>query len=105
MRIAGAGSAFPPYYYPQAVLLAALREYWKGRLENPRMLDQFFAHSGVDGRHLVLPLERYYALKNFGEFNQVWIDAAQELGERAIRCAMARAELQLSKIGALFFVS
>jgi alkylresorcinol/alkylpyrone synthase len=105
MRIAGAGSAFPKYYYPQAVLLAALREYWKGRIENPRMLDQLFAHAGVEGRHLVLPLERYYGLQTFGEFNRVWIEAAQELGEGAIRCAMARAGLELSRIGALFFVS
>jgi len=87
------------------VLLAALREYWRGQIENPRMLDQLHAHAGVDGRHLVLPLERYYDLKNFGEFNRVWIDAAQELGERAIRCAMSRAGLELSQIGALFFVS
>jgi len=105
MRIAGAGSAFPKHYYPQAVLLAALREYWRGQIENPRMLDQLHAHAGVDGRHLVLPLERYYDLKNFGEFNRIWIDAAQELGERAIRCAMSRAGLELSQIGALFFVS
>ena len=69
------------------------------------MLDQLHAHAGVDGRHLVLPLERYYDLKNFGEFNRVWIDAAQELGERALRCAMSRAGLELSQIGALFFVS
>ena len=40
MRIAGAGSAFPQHYYSQAVLLAALREYWRGKIENPRMLDQ-----------------------------------------------------------------
>jgi alkylresorcinol/alkylpyrone synthase len=105
MRIAGAASAFPKHYYPQAVLLAALREYWRGQIENPRMLDQLHAHAGVDGRHLVLPLERYYDLKNFGEFNRVWIEAAQELGERAIRCAMTRAGLDLQQIGALFFVS
>ena len=105
MRIAGAGSAFPKHYYPQAVLLAALREYWRGQIENPRMLDQLHAHAGVDGRYLVLPLERYYDLKNFGEFNRVWIEAAQELGEHAIRCAMSRAGLELSQIGALFFVS
>jgi alkylresorcinol/alkylpyrone synthase len=91
--------------HPQAVLLAALREYWKGQIENPRMLDQLHAHAGVDGRHLVLPIERYYGLKNFGEFNRVWIEAAQELGEHAIRCAMSRAGLDLSQISALFFVS
>jgi alkylresorcinol/alkylpyrone synthase len=105
MRISGAASAFPKHYYPQAVLLAALREYWRGQIENPRMLDQLHAHAGVDGRYLVLPLERYYDLKTFGEFNHIWIEAAQELGERAIRCAMSRAGLDLSQIGALFFVS
>ena len=69
------------------------------------MLDQLHAHAGVDGRHLVLPIERYYDLNNFGEFNRIWIEAAQELGERAIGCAMTRAGLELSQIGALFFVS
>src|SRR6266478_4459067 len=105
MRIAGAGSAFPRHYYPQAVLLAALRTYWEGQIENPRILDQLHTHAGVDGRHLVLPMERYYGLKNFGEFNRVWIEAAQELGEQAICRAMTRAGLELSQIGALFFVS
>jgi alkylresorcinol/alkylpyrone synthase len=105
MRIAGAASAFPQHYYSQAVLLAALRTYWEGQIQNPRMLDQLHAHAGVDGRHLTLPLERYYGLKTFGEFNRIWIEAAQELGEQAIRRAMAQAGLELSRIGALFFVS
>ena len=105
MRIAGAGSAFPRHYYPQAVLLAALRTYWDGRIENPRILDQLHAHAGVDGRHLVMPLERYYGIKNFGEFNRVYIEAAVELGEQAICRAMTRAGLELSRIGALFFVT
>ena len=105
MKIAGAASAFPRHYYPQAVLLAALREYWKGSLSNPRMLDQLHAHAGVDGRHLVLPLESYYDLTTFGEANAVFIEAAQELGEQAITCALARARIDKSRIGAFYFVS
>ena len=105
MRIVGVASAFPQHYYPQTILLAALKEYWKGRVDNPRMLDQLHAHAGVDGRHLVLPLERYYDLTRFGESNQVFIDAAQELGEQAIRGALARAGVLPEQIGALFFVS
>jgi len=105
MKIAGAASAFPRHYYPQAVLLAALREYWKDSLPNPRMLDQLHAHAGVDGRYLVLPLERYYDLTTFGKANAVFIEAAQELGEQAISCALARAKVDKSRIGALFFVS
>jgi alkylresorcinol/alkylpyrone synthase len=105
MRIAGAASAFPQHHYPQAVVLAALRTHWEGQIPNPRMLDQLHAHAGVDGRHLAMPLDRYFELNTFGEFNRVWIEAAQELGEQAIRRAMAQAGLELSQIGALFFVT
>jgi alkylresorcinol/alkylpyrone synthase len=105
MKIASAASAFPKHYYPQAVLLAALRDYWKESLNNPRILDQLHAHAGVEGRHLVMPLERYYGLESFGQANRVWIEASLELGEVAICRAMARAGLDLSEIGALFFVS
>jgi alkylresorcinol/alkylpyrone synthase len=105
MKIASAASAFPKHYYPQAVLLAALRDYWKESLNNPRILDQLHAHAGVEGRHLVMPLERYYGLESFGQANRVWIEASLELGEVAICRAMARAGLDLAEIGALFFVS
>jgi len=105
MKIVGAGSAFPRNYYPQEVLLAALREYWKDSLPNPRILDQLHAHAGVDGRHLVLPIECYYDLNTFGQTNRVWIEAAQELGEQAICRALAPTGLEPEQIGALFFVS
>ena len=105
MKIAGAASAFPRHYYTQAVLLTALKQYWKDQLPNPRMLDQFFAHSSVDGRHLAFPLERYYDLDTFGKSNGAFIEAAVDLGERAICGALARAGFDRSRIGALFFVS
>jgi alkylresorcinol/alkylpyrone synthase len=105
MRIASAASAFPKHYYPQGILLAALREYWKDSLENPRILDQLYAHAGVDGRHLALPLECYYELDSFGKSNRAFIDTAQELGEQAISCALERAGLDTSDLGAIFFVS
>jgi alkylresorcinol/alkylpyrone synthase len=105
MNIASAASAFPELYYSQDAVLDALKQFWAGRLEEPRLLDRLHAHVGVDGRHLVLPLEAYPALSKWGDANDIWIDAAQELGEKAIRCALARAGMQTSDIGALFFVS
>jgi alkylresorcinol/alkylpyrone synthase len=87
------------------VLLAALREYWKDSLPNPRVLDQLHAHARVDGRHTVLPLECYYDLTTWGKANNVWIEAAQELGEQAICRALAPTGLKPDQIGALFFVS
>lgn len=105
MKIASAASAFPRHYYPQAMLLLALKEYWKDQLPNPRMLDQFFAHAGVDGRHLAFPIARYYELDTFGKSNGAFIEAALDLGEQAICRALVRAGFDRSRIGAIFFVS
>ncbi len=105
MKITATASAFPAHYYPQALLLEAFKAYWGSRLENPRMLDRLWAHARVDGRHLVLPLDAYLGIDTWGKANDIWIEAAQELGSTAIRCALARAGVAAADIGAMFFVS
>jgi alkylresorcinol/alkylpyrone synthase len=105
MRIVSAASAFPKNYYSQDVLLQALQGYWKGRLENPQMLDRLHARTRVDGRHLALPLEEYYHLGTWGDFNRAWFRAAEELGSQALCRSLANAGLDRSQIGALLFVS
>lgn len=105
MRIAGVASALPPHYYPQEVILSALSAYWSNKLENPQLLTRLHARTGVGGRYFVLPLERYYDVTTWGQANDIWVEAAQDLGEKAIRCALERAGLDAKDIGALFFVS
>jgi len=39
------------------------------------MLDQLHAHAASTGGILVAAIEATTACKNFGEFNQVWIEA------------------------------
>ena len=63
MKIVSAATAFPAHYYSQEVLLAALTQYWDGKLEDPRILARLHTRAGVDGRHLALPLLEYYDLK------------------------------------------
>ena len=61
MRIAGVASAFPPNYYPQAEIAAALKRHWAEELDKPEVIDRMLARVGVDGRHLALahrPLRR-----------------------------------------------
>src|SRR5262245_41241955 len=105
MKIVSAASAFPKHYYRQDVLLAGFKSVWGPQLENPKMLDQLHAAARVDGRHTALPMEAYYNLTDWGKANDFWIEAAQDLGEQAIRCALARAGLEAGDVGALFFVS
>jgi alkylresorcinol/alkylpyrone synthase len=105
VNIASAASAFPPHYYPQDVLLRELKNYWGPSLPNPRLLERLYANVAVDGRYLTMPTEKYYDLKTWGEANNIWIETAQDLGQKAIGCALARAGLAPADLGALFFVS
>ncbi|HKF01096.1 MAG TPA: 3-oxoacyl-[acyl-carrier-protein] synthase III C-terminal domain-containing protein [Candidatus Sulfotelmatobacter sp.] len=105
MQIASAASAFPKHYYSQKFLLEQLQEYWGDRLRNPQTLARLHRNVAVEGRHLALPYEQYYDLKNWGCANDAWIQAAQELGEQALCRALHNAGLEASNLGALFFTS
>jgi alkylresorcinol/alkylpyrone synthase len=105
MRIVSAASAFPKYYYPQDLLLAALRTYWADELSRPETLDRLHSRACVDGRFLAYPMDEYYQMNTFGDFNRAWVKAAEELGSQALCRALTHAGLAPQDIGALFFVS
>jgi alkylresorcinol/alkylpyrone synthase len=105
MRIAAVGAAFPPHFYDQETLLAALRAHWQQRYFNLDRLEQLHRNVLVGGRYLALPIEQYAALDGFGETNSAWIRVATELGQAALGDALTRAGLAAGDVGALFFVS
>ena len=105
MRIRSVGTAFPPHYYDQDALLAAMQRLWARRQNGGSRLERFHRKVLVGGRHLALPLEEYEKLGSWGQANDAWIRVAQEVGEAAVREALARAELAVEDVDALFFVS
>ncbi|WP_288800018.1 type III polyketide synthase [uncultured Arsenicicoccus sp.] len=84
----------PTHTYPQHEITDAVAEF-TGAASGPRrrMLDQVHANAGVRTRHLAMPLERYARLADFGEANDVFIEAAVELGCQAVEAALADAGL------------
>lgn len=104
MRISSAVSAVPQHYYPQKTLVEAFRKHWGTRLDRFQVLERLHSATQVDGRYLALPLERY-PLRNWGEANNCWIEAAVDLGEQVISRAMQQAGVGPKDIGAMFFVS
>jgi alkylresorcinol/alkylpyrone synthase len=104
MKISSAASALPPHYYPQKELVAAFRKHWGGRLDRFSILEKLHAATQVDGRYLALPLERY-PLRDWGEANNCWIEAAVELGQQAIAAALQQAAVDPKDLGAFFSVS
>ena len=105
MKIAGAGSAFPSYVYDQQAIVAALKDYWGARLPRPELLERLHAHTGVERRHLVLPVDTYASIDTWGKANDLWIEHAEELGQQAICRAITPLGLQPSDINALFVAS
>ncbi|HWF46978.1 MAG TPA: 3-oxoacyl-[acyl-carrier-protein] synthase III C-terminal domain-containing protein, partial [Bryobacteraceae bacterium] len=80
------------------------RKHWGPRLDRFDLLEKLHAATQVDGRYLVLDLEQY-PLANWGEANDHWIEAAQELGGQAICKAVREAGIEVGDIAAFFFVS
>ncbi|HEX5230515.1 MAG TPA: 3-oxoacyl-[acyl-carrier-protein] synthase III C-terminal domain-containing protein [Bryobacteraceae bacterium] len=105
MTIAGVASALPEHKYDQRVLLQALQKHWGPKVDNPVFLERLQARVGVETRHLALPMADYYGLTRWGDANNRWIEVAQDLGKKALCCALARAGLSTEDLGALFFVS
>ncbi|HVA82458.1 MAG TPA: 3-oxoacyl-[acyl-carrier-protein] synthase III C-terminal domain-containing protein [Candidatus Binataceae bacterium] len=105
MKIAGVASAFPEHSYAQEVITAALKAHWGAKLERPGLIERLHSHAAVKRRHLAYPIERYPEFKNWGETNAAWIEAAPELGARAVDGALERAGLARRDLDALYVVS
>ncbi|HET9211046.1 MAG TPA: 3-oxoacyl-[acyl-carrier-protein] synthase III C-terminal domain-containing protein [Thermoanaerobaculia bacterium] len=105
MKIAAVGKAFPPHYYDQETLLAALRERWSDRYYNLERLERLHKNVLVGGRHLALPMEEYANLTTWGKANDAWIRVAQEVGGAAVLDALAKAGLSPADVDALIFVT
>jgi len=105
VRIASVASALPEHRFRQEVITAAFKGYWKAKLPEPEKLDWLHSRVGVDFRHLAFPLDRYPQFSTWGEANAAWLEAAEELGERAIDTALDRAGMSRQDLNALIVVS
>src|SRR5260370_39113184 len=99
MKIIGAASAFPGNYYSQQFLLSALSQYWGDQAPNPELLRRLHERACVDGRYLARPIQDYYTMRTFGDFNRAWMEAAEHLGTTALCRAVTQAGVSREDIG------
>ena len=94
--VASVAVEFPPHRHSQDEVITALADF-----AGPEFR-RFAATSGVETRHLALPLSRYRQLSGFTEANEAYVDIALELGERSMKSAMETAEIEPSEIDVVF---
>ena len=104
-RIAAVRGVFPPYRYEQHEITDALAAIGLVREAERGVLDRLHAASTVRSRRLAIPLERYADLDGFGQANDRYIEAALELGERAVTAVLDEAGLRADEVDLVVFTS
>src|SRR5262245_31636017 len=104
-RVGAVGRAVPPNYVTQAEVTTILREWWRDRPEVLGRFESLQRAVRVEGRHFAQPAEAYSGREPFAERNASYTRVALDLGEAAVREALARASLAPSAVDHLFFVT
>lgn len=103
--IRSVATALPPYALPQAQIRDLAREHFAPVFPDIDRYLSVFRHAQIDTRYFAAPLEWFTTPRSFKECNDLFIEAASALGERAARDCLAQAGLEPADVDHLLWVS
>ncbi len=105
-RLVALASALPREVVRQEDAHRLVMALFKDQLSSDdQRLFAVFEHSGIEKRHICMPLEWYAGDHDFGERNALYLEHAQALAARAIRDVLEAAGLTATDVDHLVFVS
>src|SRR4028118_293451 len=89
--ILSVATATPPHRIPQPVAKDFARAMFSDVYRDIDRLLPIFDHSGVDHRNFCVPAEWFYEDHSFSEKNDLYVESALDLSEKAARPALHQA--------------
>jgi alkylresorcinol/alkylpyrone synthase len=108
--IVSIGEAVPENVLEQQHAMEFAKEIFSNSFRDIERLLQVFQNGQIEKRHIVQPIEWYKEEHSFGDKNKVYIEAATNLGVKAIKNCLANEEflteeLDINEIEAIFMIS
>jgi alkylresorcinol/alkylpyrone synthase len=104
-QLVAVAPVFPPHRYTQREITSAFGAIVVPDGESRLLLKRLHEAVQVETRHLALPLEDYRGLDGFGAANDVFIETALDLGQRALCAALDAAGLAPQEVDLLLSTS
>lgn len=97
--------SLPVHMYPQAEITAVLGPLLAPDPVRRALLERLHGASGVQTRHLALPLGEYAGLTSFGQANDLFIHLGTDLAAHALKQALDASGLRPSDVDFLLFTT
>ncbi|CAN5130805.1 type III polyketide synthase BpsA [soil metagenome] len=104
-RVLSVATALPPHRIGQSDVKEFARSMFSEAYPDLDRLTPIFDNVHVENRHFCVPLDWFKRDHTFPEKNDLYVEHALNLSEKAARRAMDRADAQPEDIGAIYFVS